>query len=261
MTETEIVQSLHSASALYTNKILKQHWKQMKYSYMETPRPDYGLILLLFGRVDFVSEKQTVHASVGDVVFLPKDCYYEARISDRAEDYLICFDMQGAEISLDAPMLLFKNASFACKDAFRALAEEGYSGNAQGFKAKGLFYLLLSAISEEVQAERSPQARLVQNACSLMQENASLSMAAVAKQCAVSQSGLRRIFKQYMDQTPVQYRMRVRLKRAVYLLESSDLSVEEIAARLDFFDAAYFCKVFREEFGVTPGEYRKNKRL
>ena len=27
------------------------------------------------------------------------------------------------------------------------------------------------------------------------------------------------------------------------------------------FDAAYFCKVFREEFGVTPGEYRKNKRL
>ena len=158
MTETEIVQSLHSASALYTNKILKQHWKQKKYSYMETPRPDYGLMLLLFGRVDFVSEKQTVHASVGDVVFLPKDCYYEAQISDRAEDYLICFDMQGAEISLDAPMLLFKNASFACKDAFRALAEEGYSGNAQGFKAKGLFYLLLSAISEEVQAERSPQA-------------------------------------------------------------------------------------------------------
>ena len=69
------------------------------------------------------------------------------------------------------------------------------------------------------------------------------------------------VFKEQTGITPTEYRTEVKLKRAAYLLESTELSVNEISERLNFFDAAYFCKVFRRRIGITPREYRQNKKL
>ena len=256
-----LLDSLYSAWDLRVNKAIKQLWKEKKYSYLDTPRPDFGLMLLLSGRVDFVTEEKTVSATAGSVVFLPKNCYYEARITDHAEDYLLCFDIQGTVPCIASPTILFEKASLSCSEAFRSLVEAGYASDAGSFKTRGLFYLLLDAMLSEAQAGENAQARLVQKARTLLEEDPSLSMAALAKQCAVSQSGLRRLFGEYTGVSPIEYRTRVKIKQAAYLLESTDLSVDAIAARLDFFDAAYFCKVFRESKGLTPNAHRRNKKL
>jgi AraC-like DNA-binding protein len=51
------------------------------------------------------------------------------------------------------------------------------------------------------------------------------------------------------------------MKRAMYLIESTNMTVNEIAESLSFFDAAYFCKVFRAYTGMTPTQYAKSKRI
>jgi len=52
------------------------------------------------------------------------------------------------------------------------------------------------------------------------------------------------------------------MQEARKLLLSSELSVAEIAYKLNFKDNSYFNKVFRQEIGLTPGRFREmHKRL
>ena len=57
-----------------------------------------------------------------------------------------------------------------------------------------------------------------------------------------------------------QYIRFAKIERARVLLESTDMSVREIAERLAFNTVNYFIQCFRETAGYTPAQYRKAKR-
>ncbi|HCO68103.1 MAG TPA: hybrid sensor histidine kinase/response regulator, partial [Dysgonomonas sp.] len=59
------------------------------------------------------------------------------------------------------------------------------------------------------------------------------------------------------DKSPSEFIRFIRLKRAAYLLEKSQMFVNEVAFQVGFNDPKYFRKYFKEEFGVTPTEYKK----
>lgn len=59
------------------------------------------------------------------------------------------------------------------------------------------------------------------------------------------------------DKSPSEFIRFIRLKRAANLLEKSQLFVNEVAFQVGFNDPKYFRKYFKEEFGVTPNEYKK----
>jgi AraC-like DNA-binding protein len=48
-----------------------------------------------------------------------------------------------------------------------------------------------------------------------------------------------------------------RLRHARQLLETTALSVSEIAYASGFADPAYFTRCFKEEFGMTPSEWKR----
>jgi AraC-like DNA-binding protein len=47
---------------------------------------------------------------------------------------------------------------------------------------------------------------------------------------------------------------------AAAMLSSSDCSIEDIVERLDFNTASNFINLFKAEFGITPGRYRKARQ-
>lgn len=253
--------SSQSRMALYPTKILKQYWKESRFSYLNTPRPDFGFMLLLKGTVNFISNGGTLKAEAGNLIFLPKNCYYEAIFSGEAEDYLVCFDTAESFPELSEPIKLFDRASAFCAERFRTINEENFSGPKTKLYIHGLFYLLLDAIATNAESERGTHYSLVCKVKELLEGEENISVADIAKKSAVSESGLRRIFRERVGISPNEYRMEIRLKRATYLLESTDMTVNEIAGRLGFFDAAYFCKLFKKRFGKTPREYAENKKL
>ena len=52
-----------------------------------------------------------------------------------------------------------------------------------------------------------------------------------------------------------------RMDLARYLLRSTDNSVNEISTRVGYADNAAFFRAFRQHTGMTPAQYRKEKRL
>lgn len=56
------------------------------------------------------------------------------------------------------------------------------------------------------------------------------------------------------------YIRQLKLERAKYLLENSELSIAEIQVSCGYDMGSYFCRVFKEEFGMSPLKYRKGVR-
>ncbi len=87
-----------------------------------------------------------------------------------------------------------------------------------------------------------------------------LSTTEMAQQVGMSTRNFSRRFKQAIGKTPLQYLHDFRLKSAQDLLQSSNLSIGDIADRVGYSDPSYFNKLFRREFSVTPREYRATVR-
>lgn len=84
-----------------------------------------------------------------------------------------------------------------------------------------------------------------------------LSLEAIAASGKVSKTGCCMIFKRYINKTPNEYLTELRLRNAVDLLKSTDLTVLEISGAVGFSGASYFTETFRRVYGCTPSEYRK----
>ncbi|RKN64072.1 AraC family transcriptional regulator [Paenibacillus ginsengarvi] len=65
------------------------------------------------------------------------------------------------------------------------------------------------------------------------------------------------MFKKVFGMPPVQYLTRIRIEQAKRLLVDREIPITEIAERCGFCNINYFDKVFKEQSGFTPKEYRK----
>lgn len=82
----------------------------------------------------------------------------------------------------------------------------------------------------------------------------------MAHHIGVSERYLTRCFSQETGVTPSTYLSRYRINQARKLLETTDISVTEIALEVGFASTSYFGQVFRQQLGVTPQEYRVRRR-
>lgn len=78
----------------------------------------------------------------------------------------------------------------------------------------------------------------------------------MAQAAATSRSGLNRKMKSIVGLTPADFLREARIKYACRLLETSDMSVSDVAYRCGFTDPKYFGKCFKASTGVSPTEYR-----
>lgn len=67
---------------------------------------------------------------------------------------------------------------------------------------------------------------------------------------------LSKIYKIETGEGISDYVSRLRMERACHLLKSTDKKVYEISTEIGYLEPAYFIKVFKRQFGVTPQDYR-----
>ena len=72
----------------------------------------------------------------------------------------------------------------------------------------------------------------------------------------MSRMNLYRKLRVQTGQSPVEFIRSIRLKKAAALLAATELPVKEVAQRCGFSTATYFSKLFKEMFGVLPGQYK-----
>lgn len=68
-----------------------------------------------------------------------------------------------------------------------------------------------------------------------------------------------RFFKKALGRTPTEYINDYRIRKAITLLETTDLPVMNICLDSGFFNLGNFLKIFRKYTGTTPLQYRKEK--
>jgi len=86
-----------------------------------------------------------------------------------------------------------------------------------------------------------------------------LSVEDLATDMGLSRVQLYRKVKALTGSTPVDLLRKARLARAQILLQESSLSVSEIAYEVGFASPSYFSKCYKDEFGIVPGEVRKQQ--
>ena len=78
----------------------------------------------------------------------------------------------------------------------------------------------------------------------------------IAAAASVSTRECIRCFRNTIRQTPLEYVMEYRLNMAKRLLDDTEMSITDLSLQCGFSSNAYFGKIFREKYGITPLQYR-----
>ena len=79
-----------------------------------------------------------------------------------------------------------------------------------------------------------------------------------ASALCVTSTYLSRVVREVSGRTVVEYINRMLTMEALWLLENTSLSIDEIAERIHYADSTTFGRFFFRMKGVTPKKYRKN---
>lgn len=85
---------------------------------------------------------------------------------------------------------------------------------------------------------------------------APLSPSRIAAELGISARQLERLFDRHLQTTPKRYQTVMRLERAHHLLLQTEASIIEVALATGFESTSHFARVYRQEFGVSPGKQR-----
>ena len=77
------------------------------------------------------------------------------------------------------------------------------------------------------------------------------------KETFCTESHLSRLFKKYMGETILSYLHRVRIQKAISLLEKGEKSVQEISLEVGYRNLNNFYKYFKQHTGETPAGFHK----
>lgn len=196
--------------------------------------------------------------------------YYRSDDNDPWEYYWVGFSGSAA------PLLLAQTPFSRQNPAIKTeLGEKLRQGLLDIYKARGSDYpsavrmagYLQAAMSVLMQqsSDQKPQentADYARRGAAFLQRNysAAIGVEDIARQTGVSRSHLYRSFQSEFGCSPSEYLTNYRIQRAKQLLSHSDLTVNVVAASVGYEDPLYFSRVFHRETGMSPTEYRKQKR-
>ncbi len=134
------------------------------------------------------------------------------------------------------------------------------SGNSLVMKKWVLNVLHQSIDILERKQDFDVKARIIREAMIYINANlhTALKTEEIAEVVSFSPQHLSRMFKEELGMTLSDYITQVRVEEAKRLLRISDFSITEISDHLNFYDSAYFAKVFKKETGITPTKFRRD---
>lgn len=91
-------------------------------------------------------------------------------------------------------------------------------------------------------------------------DNADYTIEDLGRDLGLSRAHLNRKLQSIVELTPLQFIRSIRLKRAAQLLQDSQYNVAEIADMVGFNTLRYFNKYFKDEFHMTPTQYREEHK-
>lgn len=249
-------------NTLFYNSFHFRMLSAKKYRHTDNSRgiDCHFLARMRHGSARFVTEAgEVMEVGVGDIFYLPLGLRYHSYWTPDAHGaqwdslaFLYFPDKSGKRYAMQK--LTSTETAHAHLDAIAADPHVTPSSVAH------LYAVLGEAMGELRMIDPDPRQELYSRARSYMHAHPDVRVPELARHCGMSESGLYAFFKSYAGTTPITEKNHILIKRAVTLLGSTDLPIEEISERVGFQSVAYFRKLFKEECGKTPTEIRREQR-
>jgi AraC-like DNA-binding protein len=120
----------------------------------------------------------------------------------------------------------------------------------------------ITVSTADVQFE-SVDEKAIQHALEVVEKNmanADFSVEDLSRELLLSRVGLYKKMIALTGKTPIEFIRDIRMKRAIQLLEGSEMNIAEVAYEVGFNDPKYFARAFKKEYGVLPSQYAQEKR-
>lgn len=106
-----------------------------------------------------------------------------------------------------------------------------------------------------------PDAKLARAISFLLQNYMNfISIRDAAQTAGISPCMLHRLFRKYLDKSPIQFLQELRMNQICNLLDSTEQPVEEIARKTGYGSGMSLSLAFKRIHGIPPGVYRRARR-
>ena len=247
---------------------IRQKWTPGSLFIMDHPRKSNGIIYLNGCAGRYTDKyKNIIEAPQKSLIFLPADSEYTVlnTQSDLAfpDAYLIEFNMisDGEKIIIsDVPFMIEDFNHFELATIMEKIVSSYEAAVKSPSAVKGGIYNLISLLSKENLITKNDKFASIRQGINLLEKNilSDISIKEISDTCNISSGHFRRVFKEYSGKSPMQYRLEIKINNAKRMLSDSNVSIDKIAEALNFESTPYFCKIFKNKTGFTPGQYRKS---
>lgn len=133
------------------------------------------------------------------------------------------------------------------------------------FLLKSLLYEFFSILSRDLKTLVSPKSNnniYVNKAIEFIENNFSnnIKITDIARFVCITRNYLYILFRKYLNCSPQEYLINYRITYAEKLLENTNLSIEAISYSCGYQDPLVFSKTFKSKKGITPSQYRHQKK-
>ncbi len=133
----------------------------------------------------------------------------------------------------------------------------GYESAIQGYFITLVTFLARAYSREPLQTANS--VNRLSKAVSFLEEHSHerLTLERLAREAHLSVNQFLRLFRQNFQTSPIDYLIRLRVRKACDLMRQTDRSITQIAFDVGFSDSNYFYRQFRKIMGASARDFRK----
>ena len=241
----------------------------------------YEIYYLIENEIVYFIDDKTYHIPEGTVVIVPPYKIHTTRgLNDRCRKRLLIYIPESfVECYLrDDPNLLkrLETAPFTIKQSKRKSIEDlmfkllnEYQKN-QGsivLQKALLGELLVNLYRLSIESAKETGSRSIRKGTGQIQSitnyitshyYSDISLESLSKKFFMHPSYISRAFKQQLNISFTDFLKSVRIREVTLLLQSSELSVMQIAEKTGFDSSTSLCRAFKSVMGTTPLQYRKS---
>ncbi len=233
--------------------------ERSKYHYSDnrSGSPEHYIAYMLQGHCRIVANGQTLSVQEGELFYIPMGLPYQSYwySNDGNSIRFLSFGFRWfpEADSSSYPLQVLPKCKEWCEKV-----KQISTNTVLDSVAIGRFFSLLSELLPVMKKNDSDGKRyLLQQAKAYMYKHTDCTISHIARHCGVSESTLYTAFKESFRKTPNAVKQELVCEKAVFLLLTTDKSVQEISDMLGFSSTSYFRKILKIHTDSTPREIRR----
>ena len=248
--------------------VIKQFWRSQKiFDCIGNPKRYNTFVYLNGCNAEYTLKNgEVIKAESGSVIYTPLGSEYKVKFygfksknSCTIGVNLILQNTKKTSFILSDNIMFFDDDNSNYKALFDQINRYNSAPLVCNGKIKSIIYDLLFHLSEDAREDVRDKYAIISKGIDYLENDVrqELQISEIAELCNVSEVYFRKLFKEYSGSTPSEYRIKTKIHKVKAYLRTTNLTIAEIAERLNFTDASYLIKIFRELEGITPLEYKK----